>query len=59
VYIKKVEMNRKETANLSSMKHFKLAVHFFFEKVINKNETLIVFLENHTKHYRQIKKMFQ
>jgi hypothetical protein len=51
-------MNRKKTLKLSNMKHSKLAVHFFFEKVISKNETIVMFLEIHTYHDKQIKKSY-
>jgi hypothetical protein len=48
--IKNVEADRKKTLNSSKINYFKLSVHYFFEKVINKNETVVMFLEIHTYH---------
>jgi hypothetical protein len=40
---KKVEMDRKKTLKSCNIKHFKLTVHYFVEKVINKNENIPCF----------------
>jgi hypothetical protein len=52
-----VEADRKKTLKLSNIKYLKLAVHCFAEKVINKNETVTMFLKIHTYHSNQIKKI--
>jgi hypothetical protein len=46
----KVEVGRKKTLKSSNIKCFKLTVHYFFQEVINKNETVVIFLEIQTHH---------
>jgi hypothetical protein len=47
---KNVEVNRKKTLKSSNIKHIKLPVNYFFEKVINKHQTAIIFLKVHAYH---------
>jgi hypothetical protein len=47
---KKVVVDRKKNLKSSNIKHFNLTVHYFFEKVIFTNETVVMFLEIHTHH---------
>jgi hypothetical protein len=53
----KVEVHRRKTLKLSDIKYFKMTIRHFFEKIISKNETVIMFLEIHTHHEEQIKKV--
>jgi hypothetical protein len=46
----KVEVDRRNTLKSSNIKYFKLTVQYFFMKVINKNESITMFLEVHTHH---------
>jgi hypothetical protein len=45
---KNVEVDRKETLKSSNVEYFKLTFHCFFEKIITKSETVIMFLEIYT-----------
>jgi hypothetical protein len=47
---KKEDERRNKTLKSRNIKYFGLIAHYFFQKVINKNETVIMFLEIHTHH---------
>jgi alpha/beta superfamily hydrolase len=50
--LKKEDEDRNKTLKSRNVKYFRLTAHYFFEKVINKNETVIMFLEIRTHHQK-------
>jgi hypothetical protein len=46
----KVEVHKRKTLKLGNMKYFKMTLHHFSEKIISKNETVVMFMEIYTNH---------
>jgi hypothetical protein len=45
---KKEEVDEKKVVKSSNIKYYELTVHHFFEKIINKDETVVMYLEIHS-----------